>query len=89
MPKTSNTSLKDAIVDIAKSLESVFKRYTRNTRSKAWEKITSKDGEREIKKIIQDPARQINTFQKLATQKESTAPSFSAWVEMRDRINID
>ena len=66
--KTNNTNLKDAIVDIAKSLETVFKKYSRQTRTKAWEKITSKDGEKEVKKILNDPNRPINTFQKLATQ---------------------
>ena len=84
MQKTSNTSLKDAIVDIAKSLETVFKKYTKNTRTKAWEKITGKDGEKEVKKILQDPTRQINTFQKLATQKEGLV-GFSAWMENREK----
>lgn len=71
MKGTSNqTNLKNAIVDLAKSMESVFKKYSRQTRTKAWEKLTSKDGEKEIKKIINDPSRPINTFQKLATQKE-------------------
>lgn len=74
------SNLRDAIVDIAKSLESVFKKYTRNTREKAWNKITSKDGEKEVKKILQDPTRQINTFQKLATQNES----FKAWLENQE-----
>jgi len=75
--KTNNSNLKNAIVDIAKSLESVFKKYTRQTREKAWDKITSKDGEKEVKKILNDPSRQINTFQKLATQNES----FKTWLE--------
>lgn len=66
--KSNNTNLKDAIVDIAHGLENVFKKYSRQTRSKAWEKITSKEGEKEVKKILNDPNRPINTFQKLATQ---------------------
>lgn len=69
MKDTSNqTNLKNAIVDLAKSMESVFKKYSRQTRTKAWEKLTSKAGEKEMKKIINDPNRQINTFQKLATK---------------------
>lgn len=78
--KTNNSNLKNAIVDIAKSLEGVFKRYTRQTREKAWDKITSKDGEKEIKKILNDPTRQINTFQKLANQNES----FKNWLESQE-----
>ncbi len=79
---TSNqTNLKNAIVDIAKSLESVFKKYSRQTRSKAWEKVTGKDGEKEMKKIINDPSRPINTFQKLATQKESSQIGIKVWLD--------
>ena len=44
--KKNDTNVKDAIVDIAKSLETVFKKYSKNTREKAWKKITSKDGEK-------------------------------------------
>ena len=47
MEKKPNSNIKDAVVDIAKSLEGVFKKYTKNTREKAWKKITSKDGEKE------------------------------------------
>lgn len=68
--QSNQTSLKNAIVDLARSLEGVFKKYSRQTRNKAWEKITGKDGEKEVKKIINDPSRPINTFQKLATQKD-------------------
>jgi hypothetical protein len=69
--ETSNqTNLKNAIVDLAKSLEVVFRKYSRQTRTKAWEKLMSKDGEKEMKKIINDPARPINTFQKLANQSK-------------------
>lgn len=74
-PENKNqTNLKNAIVDLAKALESVFKKYSRSTRDKAWERLTSKKGEAEVKKILVDPKRQINTFQKLA---------FSEWVDRR------
>jgi hypothetical protein len=82
----NKTNTKDAIVDIAKSLENVFKKYSKNTREKAWSKITSKDGEKEIKKIIVDPTRSINTFQKLATQKDEcfVPKKFSEWMQLRE-----
>lgn len=69
------TNLKDAIMDLARGIESVFRKYSRSTREKAWDKITSKDGEREIKKIMVDPTRQLSTFAKLVTQRESADSS--------------
>jgi hypothetical protein len=71
------TNLKDAIMDLARGIESVFRKYSRSTREKAWTKITGKDGEREIKKIMVDPTRQLSTFAKLVTQKESVAATSS------------
>lgn len=78
MSKTNQTNLKNAIVDLAKSLELVFRKYTKSTRTKAWEKITSKKGEEEVRKILVDPRRQVNTFNKLAND------SFSEWVKRRE-----
>jgi hypothetical protein len=66
------TNLKDAIMDLAKGIESVFRKYTKSTRERAWEKITSRDGEREIKKILVNPNRQLSPFAKLVTQRESS-----------------
>lgn len=79
--KGTQTNLKNAIVDLAKGLETVFKKYSRSTREKAWDRITGKEGEKEIKKILIDPHRQVNTFQKLANKNES----FSTWMERRER----
>jgi len=76
--KKNQTNLKDAIVDLAKGLETVFKKYSKSTRNKAWERITSKKGEAEVKKILLDPTRQVNTFQKLATE------SFTEWMKRRE-----
>lgn len=82
--KSNETNLRKAIVDIAKELESVFKKYSRQTRTKAWERLTNKDGEKEVKKILNDPARPINTFQKLATNEASL--NFKDWLQ-ESRIN--
>jgi len=81
--EANKTNLRGAVVDIAKSLESVFKKYSRQTRAKAWDKITSKEGEKEVKKILNDPTRQINTFQKLATKNES----FKEWLRFDEKSN--
>lgn len=78
--KNNQTNLKNAIVDLAKGIGNVFKKYSRATRKRAWERLTSKEGEKEVDKILLDPNRQINTFQKLANKNES----FSKWMELRE-----
>lgn len=75
------TNLKDAIMDLAKGIESAFKKYTKSTRERAWEKITSRAGEREIKKILVDPNRQLSIFAKLANQRESAAAGTRLWLD--------
>lgn len=75
------TNLKDAIMDLARGIESTFRKYTKNTREKAWDKITSKDGEREIRKIIVDPNRQLSPFAKLANQRESYERGLKMWLD--------
>lgn len=77
------TNLKDAIMDLARGIESVFRKYSRSTREKAWGKIIGADGEKEIKKIMVDPTRQLSTFAKLVTQKESAenGESIRMWLD--------
>jgi hypothetical protein len=77
------TNLKDAIMDLARGIESAFKKYTKNTRERAWQKITSRDGEKEIKKILVDPNRQLSPFAKLANQRESSEikSGLSMWLD--------
>ena len=75
------TNLKDAIMDLARGIESAFKKYTKSTRERAWEKITGKDGEREIRKIIVDPNRQLSPFAKLANQRESSEHGLKMWLD--------
>lgn len=65
----NRSNLKNAIMDIARSLEAVFKKYTRQTRTKAWEKITAKDGEKDMERILRDPSLTVSPFGKLANQK--------------------
>jgi hypothetical protein len=66
----NKSSLKNAIMDMARSLETVFKKYTRQTRTKAWEKITAKDGEKEMARILKDPGLTVSPFGRLANQKD-------------------
>jgi hypothetical protein len=72
--KKVDTNLQKAILDIASNLKKSFAKYSRSTRDKAWKRITSADGEREIDKILLNPERQLNTFQKLA---------FKEWMEKK------
>jgi hypothetical protein len=85
--KRNDTNLRKAIVDIAKELETVFKKYSRQTRTKAWERLTSKEGEKEVRKILNDPARPINTFQKLATNEACVG--FGEWIKERTNGSIN
>lgn len=75
------TNLKDAIMELARGIESAFRKYTKSTREKAWKKITSRDGEREIKKILVNPNRQLNPFAKLANQRESADQGLKVWLD--------
>jgi len=63
---TNNTNRQKAIVDIASNLAKVFKKYSRYNREKAWDDLTKPDGQKEIKKILQNPDRPLNNFPKLA-----------------------
>lgn len=65
-----NSNIKSAIMALAKEIDSVFKRYSRQARKKAWERITDKDGEREIKKILDNPGRSLSPFERLAPKKD-------------------
>lgn len=64
--KSIDSNRQKAIVDMASTLAKVFKKYTRNTRERAWDDLHKPDGQREIKKILQDPDRSLNGFPKLA-----------------------
>jgi len=69
-----DVNTRDAMVAMVKALETVFKKFSRQTRTKAWNKITSEAGLKEMDKILQDPNRPVNNFQKLPL-------SFKEWME--------
>ena len=75
---STKTSVRDCIVDLVKASVPVFKKYSRECRTHAWEKLTSKEGDKEMKKITNDPTRPVNTFQKLAF-------NFKEWIIEEDR----
>lgn len=65
-PQKFDTNLQKAILDIAGNLEKSFRKFSKSTREKAWQRLTGPDGDKQIKKILVDPNRQLNTFQQLA-----------------------
>ena len=75
MAKTSDTSVQNAIVDMAKALSVVYKRYAKPSRTKAWNKLTDTSGQKEMAKLLQDPNRSLNIFRQL---------QFREWLESGD-----
>lgn len=63
---SQHNSIRDAIIDMVKALKPVLKKTTRHTREEAWKKLTDKKGQEQMKKILNDPDRPINTFSTLA-----------------------
>jgi hypothetical protein len=77
-PQKADTNVQQAILDIASNLTKSFKKYSKSTREKAWKRITSPDGEKQIKKILVNPERQLNTFPQLA---------FKEWMQIESNQN--
>ena len=74
------SSQKEAIADMMEKLAGVFKKYTRESRRKAWDKLTSSKGKREVSKILTDPYRPLNQFRKLAL-------TFREWMEAEEGLD--
>lgn len=73
------STTQDAVVDFVKALRPVFKKYTRHTRTKAWEDLTSKKGDQQMKKILVDPDRPA-LLKQLA---------FKEWLLQENVIKVD
>ena len=69
------TNPRDAVADMAKSLQGVFKQYSKNARKKAWGDLTSGKGKAEIDKLLVNPRHPLNAFTKL---------HFAEWMETND-----
>ena len=69
------SSKKQAVVDMAKALRDVFKGYTRHARGDAWKKLVAPEGKREMDKLVQDPFRPLNMFQKM---------TFKEWIDQEE-----
>lgn len=73
---TFDTNTRDAIVAMAKALTTVFKKFSRQTRTKAWHKLTGETGLKEMEKLLQDPNRPVNNLQKIPLRE-----NFKEWLE--------
>jgi len=58
-----------AVMDIAEKIQSVFKKYTLNTRKDAWKKLNTPKAKELFEKLLINPDRSLNTFRNLATEK--------------------
>jgi hypothetical protein len=58
-----------AVMDIAERIQSVFKKYTLNTRKDAWKKLNTPKAKELFEKLLINPDRSLNTFRNLATEK--------------------
>ncbi len=67
-----------AVVDLADAIRKVFARYSRATRDRAWRKITSQRGMREINNLLRTPGRSLNRFRSLTTEQVT---DFAQWFE--------
>lgn len=69
------TNPKTAAVEMAKALKEIFKKYSLNSRTIAWDTLTSKKGQEKLRPVLIHPDKPINTIQSL---------SFKEWAEQRD-----
>ena len=70
--KSVDTNIRSAILDMAHALKPSFKRYSRAARKKAWKKLSGTAGQKEMKKLLDNPNRSLNMFAQLA---------FREWLE--------
>ncbi len=65
MKESQQNDNRKALNDIFHSLRDVFKKYSRSSRKKAWDKATTPAGEKIIDKIINNPAIPLRGLDRL------------------------
>lgn len=68
---------REALEDIFGALKTIFGRYSREARYKAWRAVTSSKGKQEVERLLNSPSVQVRGTAKLLTFKE--------WIESRAR----
>jgi hypothetical protein len=74
----SKNDARDTLSDIVHSLKSVFGRYNRSTRKKAWGALEKPAGKRLVNSLLLNPNRPIVGLPRLLNFKE--------WLEQQDEI---
>lgn len=74
MPRQDSDARK-ATRDIYGVLKGIYKRYSRTARQRSWERLTSAEGERIVKRIIQNPSVPTPGLDRLAFA------TFREWLE--------
>lgn len=62
----SDSNRIDAVMDLAKAIQTVFKKYTLQTRKSAWKKLHTKKADELFEKLLVNPSRSLNTFRNIA-----------------------
>jgi hypothetical protein len=57
----------NAVMDLAKAIQTVFKKYTLQTRKSAWKKIHTAKAEDLFEKLLTTPNRSLSQFKNIAT----------------------
>ena len=60
----------NAVMDLAKAIQTVFKKYTLATRKAAWSKIHSAKAEDLFDKLLVNPSRSLSPFENIANDKK-------------------
>jgi hypothetical protein len=66
----SSSDPRDALKDMINSLKGIFGRYDRRARKDAWSSLTSSEGQRVVKKILDSPTRPVTGIPRLLRFKE-------------------
>jgi hypothetical protein len=74
----SNSDAREALTDMVLSLRSIFKKYDRGARKKAWKSLQIGQGKHEINQLLDSPSKPLVGIQKWLTFRE--------WIETQDEI---
>ena len=75
----SRSNERQAIVDMAAALRSVFKDYIRDTRRRAWRKLTTGQGKKDVEKLLNQPSIPLSRFRKLV---------FADWLTLQEKNRV-
>lgn len=67
---TSNSDARKTLKELVDNIKRIFQKHSRSARSEAWSALTTQEGEKEIKKLIQDPNRVVNSTSKWLNFKD-------------------